>query len=284
MIFKTVKNIFEEAINLLIKEDLNVMAFKSNNIGDYFNKPLIECILKKNVHIVDINIYNGLNLHWAYDNTKMLLGIGSIIQHSPKNAIIWGSGSIWYDSVPKHKPKEILAVRGKLTRNNLIKHGFSCPLILGDPGLLASRYFPTRNNTKSYKLGIIPHYSELKSNVLNQFKNSSEIIIIDITNQSSFFEELLSCEIIASSSLHGLIFADSFQIPNIWISIKNELFGGTFKFCDYYSAIYNKTDLDSFKPMSIEENGIKQLIKCSTTKPIDLDLDKLDSQLTSYFE
>lgn len=51
-----------------------------------------------------------------------------------------------------------------------------------------------------------------------------------------FFNDLFNCGYIASSSLHGLIFADSFQIPNMWFKIYDKLAGGDFKFNDYYST------------------------------------------------
>ena len=49
--------------------------------------------------------------------------------------------------------------------------------------------------------------------------------------------DLTSCELIFSSSLHGLIVADSFGIPNIHMELSDKLVGGNFKFEDYYSSV-----------------------------------------------
>ncbi|MDD6490509.1 MAG: polysaccharide pyruvyl transferase family protein, partial [Clostridia bacterium] len=49
-------------------------------------------------------------------------------------------------------------------------------------------------------------------------------------------EEIASCEFIYSSSLHGLILADGFRIPNMRVYFSSAPRGGTFKFDDYYSA------------------------------------------------
>ena len=43
------------------------------------------------------------------------------------------------------------------------------------------------------------------------------------------------CECIISSSLHGLIIADSFLIPNQMVHLTDKLYGDGFKFDDYYS-------------------------------------------------
>ena len=49
--------------------------------------------------------------------------------------------------------------------------------------------------------------------------------------------DISGCERILSSSLHGLIIADSFSIPNRRIGFYNNLKGGDFKFEDYASAL-----------------------------------------------
>ena len=41
---------------------------------------------------------------------------------------------------------------------------------------------------------------------------------------------------ILSSSLHGLVAADSFGIPNIRMVCSDRIYGGDFKYDDYYSA------------------------------------------------
>jgi hypothetical protein len=48
--------------------------------------------------------------------------------------------------------------------------------------------------------------------------------------------QIAQCNSILSSSLHGLITADSLRIPNIRIEISTAIRGGDWKFNDYYSA------------------------------------------------
>ena len=57
----------------------------------------------------------------------------------------------------------------------------------------------------------------------------------------------MSCEYIISESLHGLIIAESYKIPNLWINVsdnksKNQ---GSFKYLDFYHSI-GKTNIKSY--------------------------------------
>lgn len=285
MNYQTLINIFDESINFITNKKINVLSFKTANFGDYYNKPLIDSILSSSVHILDINLYTKLKLQNHYKNKTKVLGIGSILHYADSESVIWGTGSVWYNSVPNVKPKEILSVRGLLTHKNLTTNGFKCPANFGDPGLLAYKYSSELKNNiiKKYKLGIVPHVSEYKSNLLNKFTNIPDVKVIDITNKN-FLADLLSCEVIASSSLHGLIFSDSFQIPNLWISIEDKLYGGYFKFYDYYSSIYNTLNIEHIKPFNITELDSNSMIKMSTVKPINIDLNLLENGLKLYFQ
>ena len=282
----TVFHVISEFINIIKQDKINVLSFITNNFGDYYNKILIETIVKKKVHIVDINIYKDLKLKYLYHGYEIISGIGSIIHYADENTVIWGSGSIWYNSVPQVKPKEVLSIRGKLTRKNLTRKGYKCPEIYGDPGLLIKKYTGSSGlNDKRYELGIIPHYSEKNLPVINELRKNPDIKIIDIEDENNLIQDIMNCGKIASSSLHGLIFSDSFQIPNIWISFSDRVYGGHFKFHDYYSSIYQNSDsvIENMKPIKIfSSQQYREILKCATIKRIDLNVDLIDYQLKSY--
>jgi pyruvyltransferase len=62
--------------------------------------------------------------------------------------------------------------------------------------------------------------------------------LIRITQDvETFIDEILECEFIASSSLHGLIASDSYGIPNVRLKISDQIIGGDFKFEDYYEGV-----------------------------------------------
>ena len=88
---------------------------------------------------------------------------------------------------------------------------------------------------KEYNLCIIPHYIDQNNKILKKLKiNNSKIL--DIKNIKNFMYQLSKCKRVISSSLHGLILADSLVIPNIRIILSNKIYGGNFKFNDYYSS------------------------------------------------
>lgn len=166
------------------------------------------------------------------------VSIGSILEHLPENysGIIFGSGFIHENSCMTFPNSNVIGVRGILTRDRLcLKHQSA---ILGDPGLLASRLLVKRE-TKTYMLGIIPHYIDKNNHIINMLINKYSRYICKIDVQQAPIKVIRSidrCHNIISSSLHGLVIADSLEIPNTWLFCSG-LVGGHFKFYDYYSSL-----------------------------------------------
>lgn len=152
-------------------------------------------------------------------------------------SVIWGTGIISDEPNFKNRIKchSVKAVRGRLTEKILIDKGVISPesVILGDPGLLMPNYYLPQI-PKKRKVGVIPHYIDSNCPYI---KDSDDVMIIDVKQSpESFINDILMCEFIVSSSLHGLILADSYGIPNKWVSFSDKITGGFFKFHDYYST------------------------------------------------
>ena len=61
---------------------------------------------------------------------------------------------------------------------------------------------------------------------------------IDVRNgPDRVVREIASCAAVLSTSLHGLIVADAYDIPAAWATLAPDLMGGTFKFHDYESNV-----------------------------------------------
>lgn len=211
---------------------------KPHNWGDDINVFLIEQMTGKRVVIKDQSIY-----HNRCYKGPVYSCIGSIIGlYNVPNTIIWGSGIISETKAVRTMPTQILSVRGEKTREQLKKIGIECPQKYGDPALLISKYYQARPLKKRYRLGIIPHYVDFKNPHIAYFlaAHKEDVLLIDIANYNKWTDipdQIASCDCIISSSLHGLIVADSYSIPNIWVSFSDLLTGGDFKFIDYFSSV-----------------------------------------------
>ena len=115
-------------------------------------------------------------------------------------------------------------------------------MAVGDPCLLLPTYF-NPEVTKKYKIGIIPHYIEayyLFNNIPN-IKEYSDILVLDVNKDvEEFIKDLLSCEIIMSSSLHGIICADAYNIPSCHVQFTDKIGGDGFKYVDWFSNFHDR--------------------------------------------
>lgn len=193
---------------------------------------------------------------WTEPSKAEIAGVGSIIellqQASAGNRLkIWGSGFI---KPPEENQSEsnmdFFAVRGKFTHDRTDKKA-RC---LGDPALLLPLVYPS--SKKKYKIGLVPHYVDSKLPVVKKISKLPGTRIIDVlSSPQEVIKQITSCELVFSSSLHGLIVSDAYKVPNYWTPLSNQLTGGDYKFKDYYS-IYDmlppKLNLSTFKPSQLE--------------------------------
>jgi Polysaccharide pyruvyl transferase. len=237
-----------------------------NNWGDALNPVLIEHMTGKKVFL-STSVFNLFNedVYWA---------IGSILgNYSDKNQVVWGSGIISKDVEINCKPKKILAVRGPRTRDILFSKGLDCPEIYGDPAMLYPYYYKP-NIKKKYQLGLIPHYVDHNNSLLDLFKHNSNIKIINILDDvNKTVDDICSCERVASSSLHGIIAADAYGIPSIWIEFSDNVIGNGFKFYDYFEAVGRDEEC-----LRITENTtVEDIYSHYKEYNINIDLNKLVS-------
>ena len=225
------------------------------NYGDLMSKYLVEKISKKKV-ITVTHPSNRLYKHLF----KHYLAIGSIISSANKNSIVWGSGIIKKDVNIRNA--KFLAVRGPKTRNRILEKGFDCPEIYGDPALLMPNYFKPQID-KQYKIGIVPHYVDYKA-IKESFKKNSSVKIINLlTNDvEQTTKEILQCHQIVSSSLHGVIVSQAYNIPALWLQFSNKLSGDNIKFYDYYESVGVPFKEGIFiEPENLNESLIEKLLK-----------------------
>ena len=146
--------------------------------------------------------------------------VGSTLADVDDHSILCGASAISEDQQAQGKPLKVLSVRGPLTREILLKQGIDCPPVYGDPVMLLPLFYTPKKRTVRYKIGLIPHYVDKDTAGVKQLLLSSEVHLIDILLPPNgllwtsierywkeWIDELCSCSVVVSSSLHGLILA-----------------------------------------------------------------------------
>lgn len=252
----------------------------SKNWGDYINPFLVNKITGKRV-VSYKRIYN-------IKNKQKLFGVGSILHHRRlENSIIWGSGFIYPPKKLHGKPSQILALRGEKSAKIFEDFGVSHSGVYGDPALLFPSFYNPVGELK-YKIGIIPHYSELgdfkNSQVLSENKDVKIISPMVPKNEVyKIIDQIKECEIVISSSLHGLILADSYQKPSLRFNYSNKLVGGNFKFEDYYSGVGLKNH-NTIQINDVNKIAFKEIYDKCSIKELKFDGKKLEQVLVNYIE
>lgn len=184
-----------------------------------------------------IIIKHLFNLVPVFCPKRSFLGVGSIIHKSRKRTIVWGSGLI-ADNAVDHPSARYLAVRGPLTRDSLLKRGRRVPEVYGDPAILMPLIYQP-NVSIEYELGLLPHCIHLPR--IRELPAGIKLINVVAGSVNDVFariDDIARCEIIASSSLHGLILALAYGRKVIWLRDGGaQLAGDTFKFEDFFASI-----------------------------------------------
>lgn len=231
----------------------NLYWMEGTNFGDAMNPYLYEKIVgRKPKRVV------------AKYRASHYMGIGSVLNNGNEHTVAWGTGLAWNRDVV-HPKVDIRAVRGPLTREIAIRNGCSCPEVYGDPALLLPRYYNPIIE-KKYKLGIIPHV--IDHHLINPLEGSMIINLNDSTEK--VVRDLLECEKVVSSSLHGIIVADAYGIPAKWVEFSNRVLGDKTKFYDYFDSV----QVPRYDPVDFRKSRDMSLISIPEYD-ITIDLDKL---------
>lgn len=227
-------------------KEIKVIYPEIPNMGDLLNPLIIENLF--GVKVIRSNRFNtqmvaigsGLGaFQWEYKLTKMIPQLLSHIFMG--NLHVWGTGFIHSNEAMTQnffrKNVTFHALRGEKTKKRvekILRKEIDVPL--GDGGLLASKLIEV--GSKKHRIGIVPHFKEQDCEIFKKLaKKHDDSIIIDLKDDPvKVLKDISECEVIISSSLHGLIVADSFGIPNVYMKVTDNLMGDGFKFEDYYSS------------------------------------------------
>ena len=227
---------------------------RSKNFGDELSAFITYSLINKNKYNL---VYNQKNID------VNIIAIGSYIHMAKNNYFIFGSGVRKNDhneNEHNYKDLNVRAVRGPLTKKYLENKGIYVKTIFGDPALLLPKfYIPIKNNSIQNKIGLIPHKSNY-NRYLDKYDKSLYYLINPMDDWKNVINSICSCKYIVSSSLHGLICSDAYNIPNLWLD-EYELEEGDFKFKDYFQS-QNRTyikinNLNEYNELMLYKGGNK---------------------------
>lgn len=200
--------------------------------------------------------------------TQALFSVGSILEHINENyqqAEVWGSGLI---QVPHRKRikklkkyiSQVHAVRGEYTYQQLTQNvGLNVPKVFGDPALLMPRFYQPQNLVQD-KICICPHFSHYQ--YFSEIEGSDQFNIIDVRNSvQNVVDQIVSSKVCISSSLHGLIIAQAYGVPWVWLDL-NQKSLDDFKFEDFFSTLKNKENIYR-KKFLVEQINERSLLSLS---------------------
>lgn len=218
------------------------------------------------IHRADIYPYPPRPIHY-WIGSHLATGCAD------SNAVIWGAGCISATVPLVGHPKEICAVRGWLSNERLKKAGLPAPEVVGDAALLLPRLYKPKRELKQVSLGVIPHCFEWNEEFYKRTREWEDVRVIDICGGiEEVIEQIVACDRIVSSSLHGIICADAYGIPSIWLHASDKPTGDGFKFRDYFSSV-GRPDKEPFLVTASTERA--QLEDLFHDYRIDIDLDAL---------
>lgn len=221
---------------------------------------------------------------------------------SVKNPTIKGAERVPY--VPPADTKiTIAATRGTISEQ-LLSGGKGGPKIYGDPVWLLPRFYRP-NVAKRWKLGVIVHLSELtdrdydahvnpnyrRYEIPEEFSQSVRLINtvtpISATAIRERLDDILACERIVSTSLHGMVLAETYGIPCLYFGTArapaglgtadvNPESGIDLRILDLYGGL-GMSRFELYNQLRVNPTDWDAVIKAidQTWKPKPLDEDRL---------
>ncbi|MCA8968209.1 MAG: polysaccharide pyruvyl transferase family protein [Planctomycetes bacterium] len=203
---------------------------------------------------------------WPNDPREKLFVTGSIATLAASACTVWGAGIMNADDVISPEAR-LLAVRGPLTRARALASGASCLEVYGDPALLLPRLHRPPSASRR-GIGLAAHFSD-RPRLLGKLPPSVHLIDMQAPVES-VIEQIACCELVAASSLHGLITSHAYGIPAVWVQFRPLPSGDGAKFRDYLLAVDRARDAPlELTPNELEANT---LVRHAISPPTSFDL------------
>lgn len=185
---------------------------------------------------------SGRDVEWAPVEECELFAVGSIV-HLARQAYIhpketrpwiWGSGCIKPIRQEFLRNVNIAALRGPISEECLKMRVNR----YGDPALLLPEVLGEEIE-RTEKVGIVPHFSKIGAveAKAGELPADVQIIVVRDEDHLEVVRQIARCRLVFSSSLHGLIVADAFGVPSVWLDPTGNHRFARFKFYDYAASV-----------------------------------------------
>ncbi|MDI6627494.1 MAG: polysaccharide pyruvyl transferase family protein [Rhodococcus sp. (in: high G+C Gram-positive bacteria)] len=206
----------------------------------------------------------GQKCSWRRAKRSDMIGAGSTLEmvqlmQARKDLKVWGSGFMLSETAHEkdfsYPDFDFYAVRGHLSSNRIKSER---KVAVGDPGLLANRVY-SRSPRVPGRIGLVYHWVHKKDPVVLALAREKNVTLIDPSRKpAKVIADITACDFVMSTSLHGLIVADSFGIPNAWIELTQDIGGNGYKFDDYYS-VFDREAVQHSSDLARDHDKIAQL-------------------------
>jgi hypothetical protein len=242
-----------------------------HNVGDTVNPSVITAITGSPV------------IHISNQHEPHLVAIGSMMAKTAASSHVWGTGVVHPDygigAVPS---SQVHALRGRLSHSVMRRGGTPVGDVpLGDPAYLAPSLLGIKKNaTKKFRVGLVPHYVDRSNPIILRMMREPGVADLNVHDPPEvFLARMAQCEVVVSSSLHGLVFAEALDIPNLWIKVSDDIVGGEFKFQDWFST--TRCPQTSFHPLAGNDT-VETLAERAVRHESTIDVEALTAAFPSH--
>lgn len=208
---------------------------------------------------------------------RYCISTGSVMRLCSPEAVVYGSGIR-----SKNQPIEpglIKFARGPLTRAQILKCGGECPPVYGDPGLLLSRYYKPERRLPSTRLVIAPHFTEFEQ-IRDMYLGEDQVRVVDMGcgDLLHVIEQIATADRVVSSSLHGIVIANSYQVPVRWIQFSDKIQGDNTKFHDHFASIGRPNEM-AINAIEFQRLEPDILFKSVYAYELNIDLNRIQDEM-----
>ncbi len=208
------------------KNQVNIEYWKARNVGDRLGPAVCGWMLEQ----------KGIDPSAGLKKTRHLLSVGSILALGkyPVDACVWGSGIYRIDNIrmlaleKMFRKLDVRAVRGPVTKEVLDVCGYRCPAVFGDPAVLMPLVYRSEAVKERGKVSAVLHFRQADREL------PAGINRIDVRTEDyrPVIDEICSSELVVSSSLHGIILAESYGVPAVFL--QEDMEDVLLKYYDWY--------------------------------------------------